>query len=189
VTPAYCLCIVRWHCSDRGTGIYLDHSGTTIYARSVVDRFACKMHNGLYGNPHSANDPAKVSGDMVDEVREKALRFLGADPAYFDLVFVGNATAAIKLVADSFRDLAEKSRSGAFWYGYHRDSHTSVVGVRELTHGDHRCFANDAEVETWLEDPLNAGLGINRRSPSGLGLFAYPGQCNLDGRRTPLNCK
>ncbi|KAK0655738.1 pyridoxal phosphate-dependent transferase [Cercophora newfieldiana] len=98
-------------------GIYLDHSGTTIYARTLIDRFAHKMSTNLYGNPHSANQPAKISGDMVDAVRAKALRFLGADPRHFDLVFVSNATAAIKLVADSFRDLAEQTRSGRFWMG------------------------------------------------------------------------
>lgn len=67
---------------------------------------------------------------MVDSVREKTLRLFGADPKHFDLVFVANATAAIKLVGDSFRDLAEKTRSGSFWYGFHKDSHTSLVGVR-----------------------------------------------------------
>ncbi|KAK0632380.1 pyridoxal phosphate-dependent transferase [Immersiella caudata] len=164
------------------TGIYLDHSGTTIYSRSLVDRFAYKMSTGLYGNPHSANQPAKISGDMVDSVRAKALHFLGADPAHFDLVFVSNATAAIKLVADSFRDLAEQTRSGQFWYGYHRDCHTSLVGVRELSgQGSHKCFESDAEVEAWLD-------GRHRtEGTAGLGLFGYPGQSNLTGRRLPLN--
>jgi len=141
------------------------------------------MNTSLYGNPHSANQPAKASGDMVDSVRAKALRFLGADPRHFDLVFVANATAAIKLVADSFRDLAEQTRSGKFWYGYHRDSHTSVVGVRELAgQGSHRCFESDGEVEAWLggyhQKPEN--------DTTGLGLFGYPGQSNLTGRRLPL---
>ncbi|KAK3394736.1 pyridoxal phosphate-dependent transferase [Podospora didyma] len=176
-------------------GTYLDHSGTTIYARSTIERFALKMSSSLYGNPHSANEPAKISGDMVDAVREKALRFLGADSRYFDLVFVANATAAIKLVADAFRDLAEKTKSGSFWYGYHRDAHTSLVGVREFTNGDHRCFADDDEVEAWLDSSGgNPGNDINnnknkkhRPVPGGLGLFAYPGQSNLTGRRLPLS--
>ncbi|CCC06177.1 unnamed protein product [Sordaria macrospora k-hell] len=141
------------------------------------------MSTNLYGNPHSANEPAKFSGDMVDSVREQTLRFLGADPRHFDLVFVANATAAIKLVADSFRDLAEQTRTGSFWYGYHRDAHTSLVGVRELTKGphSHKCFESDAEVEEWIEGRNTFG------QPSGsLALFAYPGQSNLTGRRLPL---
>ncbi|EJT72744.1 molybdenum cofactor sulfurase [Gaeumannomyces tritici R3-111a-1] len=184
-------------------GIYLDHSGTTIYARSTVEAFADKMTKNLYGNPHSANEPAKASGDMVDEIRDRALRFLGADPAHFDLVFVANATAAIKLVADAFRDLAERTWSGSFWYGYHKDSHTSLVGVRELaggagvasgnSAGHARCFGSDMEVEAWLAgDDMGRGAMENsirgrRRAAGGLGLFAYPGQSNMSGRRLPLS--
>ncbi|KAK4186137.1 putative molybdenum cofactor sulfurase [Podospora australis] len=168
-------------------GTYLDHSGTTIYAASTISRFSNKMLTNLYGNPHSTNAPAKLSGDMVDSIRLKALRFLGADPSHFDLIFTANATAAIKLVADSFRDLAEQARSGSFWYGYHRDSHTSLVGVRELTaNGEHYCFANDLEVESWLAADQDTGSRRFKKNSS-LGLFAYPGQSNLTGRRLPLS--
>ncbi|KAI1044916.1 hypothetical protein LB505_005196 [Fusarium chuoi] len=73
------------------------------------------MIGNLWGNPHSENLPAKLSGDMVDNIRAKALDFVGADPKYFDLVFVANATAAIKLVADAFRDIGEKTPTKGFW--------------------------------------------------------------------------
>ncbi|KAK8019755.1 hypothetical protein PG990_004893 [Apiospora arundinis] len=166
-------------------GVYLDHSGATIYAKSTVEGFTRKMLSNLYGNPHSENTPAKLSGDNVDQIRLKTLQFLGADPAHFDLVFVANATAAIKLVADSFRDLAEKTQSGRFWYGFHKDAHTSLVGVRELTYGHHHCFGSDYEVEEWLQSPSRALAGRHR--PNDLGLFAYPGQSNMTGRRLPAS--
>jgi molybdenum cofactor sulfurtransferase len=122
----------------------------------------------------------------VDEVRANTLRFLGADPEHFDLVFVANATAAIKLVADSFRDLAEKTRTRKFWYGYHKDAHTSLVGVREYASGQHHCFESDEEVESWLGAPTSTF--VNRHSlDDDLGLFAYPGQSNMSGRRLPLS--
>ncbi|KAF3762464.1 PLP-dependent transferase [Cryphonectria parasitica EP155] len=148
------------------------------------------MKANLYGNPHSANGPAHRSGCVVDGVREKALRFFGADPRHFDLVFVSNSTAGIKLVADSFRDLAEKTRSGSFWYGYHKDAHTSLVGIRELTRGHSHCFESDIEVERWLENPELHGRDGRYDllpRPQGLGLFAYPGQSNMSGRRLPLS--
>lgn len=171
--------------AHRTTGVYLDHGGTTIYARSLIDSFARRMSSNLYGNPHSANGPAKLSGQMVDDIREKTLSFFGADPKHFDLVFTANATAAIKLVADCFRDLAESTRSGSFWYGYHKDSHTSLVGVRELTNSNARCFESDAEVNGWLQN--SKGLSSNTLyNQQPLGLFAYPGQSNLSGRRLPL---
>lgn len=143
------------------------------------------MVTGLYGNPHSENSPAKLSGDVVDQVREKMLNFLGASSDDFDLIFVANATAAVKLVADCFRDLGEKSRDGRFWYGYHKDAHTSIVGVRELTHGQYHCFSNDQEVEEWLQFPENSS--VSRPNPKCLSLFAYPGQSNMTGRRLPLS--
>lgn len=149
------------------------------------------MTSNLYGNPHSANTPAERSGHVVDSVRIKALEFFGADPAHFDLVFVANATAGIKLVADSFRDLAEKTKSGTFWYGYHKDCHTSLVGVREFTKGHSYCFESDLDVDEWLREPesladgpIHGGL---RQRRQGLGLFAYPGQSNMSGRRLPLS--
>ncbi|KAI0969907.1 PLP-dependent transferase [Xylaria arbuscula] len=166
-------------------GIYLDHGGATIYAKSLVEGFASKMITSLYGNPHSENSPARLSGDMVDQVREKLLGFFGASPKDFDLIFVANATAAVKLVADSFRDLGEKTKDRKFWYGYHKDAHTSIVGVRELTYGQFHCFENDQEVEEWLQYPESAFT--NRSNPHGLGLFAYPGQSNMTGRRLPLS--
>lgn len=150
------------------------------------------MSSNLYGNPHSANDPAERSGYVVDSVRREALEFFGADPKHFDLVFVANATAGIKLVADSFRDMSEKTRSGNFWYGFHKDCHTSLVGVRELTNRNSHCFESDAEVERWLQNPDSFYHDPGRTSDQlprrhGLGLFAYPGQSNMSGRRLPLS--
>lgn len=172
-------------------GDYLDYAllimiRLAIYAKSLIDRFSNEMVGNLFGNPHSASAPSQLSGSVVDSVREKALKFLGADPAHFDLVFTANATAAIKLVAESFRDLAlESSISGSFWYGYHKDAHTSLVGPREHTNGQHHCFTTDQEVEDWL-------LGYNslpgRKEDDEMpGIFAFPGQSNMTGRRLPLS--
>ena len=102
------------------------------------------------------------------------LDFVGASPDDFDVVFVANATAGIKLVADAFRD-----NSDGFWYGYHKDAHTSVVGVRGLATQGHRCFWTDEEVDTWI----SKGCITGKDDDSTLKLFAYPGQSNLTGRR------
>ncbi|KAH8820634.1 pyridoxal phosphate-dependent transferase [Xylogone sp. PMI_703] len=174
---------------------YLDHGGATIYARSLVESFSQRMLTGLYGNPHSDSAPAALSGSMVDAAREKALRFFGANPEDYDLIFVANATAAIKLVMESFRDLAgndnyHSSSTNHFRYAYHKDSHTSIVGVRELT-DNHWCFRSDEEVEAWLgssnmgNDTLDSRL--TKEEDEKPCLFAYPGQSNMTGRRLPLD--
>lgn len=117
----------------------------------------------------------------MDFIRNQALRFFSADPEHFDLVFSANAIAAIKLVAEFIRDpAASGSVSGTFWYWYHKDSHPSLIGVRELTNGTHHCFNNDEEVEEWLN---GTPCVSNSGSVDGLpGLFAYPGQSNMTGR-------
>ena len=120
-------------------------------------------------------------------MRAQVLAFFKADPAGFDVVFVANATAAIKLVMDGFRDHDRSLHSNAFWYGYHADSHTSLVGVREVAAVGARCFASDSEVEDWLagtapSPPSSQGTP----EPRSIGLFAYPAQSNINGRRLPL---
>ncbi|KAF4455401.1 hypothetical protein F53441_2190 [Fusarium austroafricanum] len=137
----------------------------------------------LWGNPHSENLPAKLSGEMIDNIRAKTLDFLGADPEHFDLVFVANATAAIKLVSDAFRDIGEKTPTKAFWYGYHKEAHTSIIGIRALSSSDYHCFEDDESVEEWISRPFNCQS--RKGKSTSLGLFAYPGQSNLSGRRLP----
>ena len=97
---------------------------------------------------------------------------------YFDLVFVANATAGIKMIMEAFRE-----QKDGFWYGYHKDAHTSLVGVREAARAGHHCFMSDAEVEEWLQarDSNSAFLCQDE-----LALFAYPAQSNMDGRRLDL---
>jgi molybdenum cofactor sulfurtransferase len=155
-----------------------------------VDAFAADLNSHLYGNPHSHSTPSEQAGRRIDEVREQALRFFGADPEEFDLIFVANATAAIKLVMDGFRDyrkrgsgmtpkFMQKWTKRSFHYYYHRDSHTSLVGLREFSSKQY-CFHDDAEVEAWINKPGPVGASMP------LTLFAYPGQSNMNGRRLPL---
>lgn len=138
------------------------------------------MTEDLFGNPHSESAPSKLSDQRIEACREKALRFFNADPEHFDLIFVPNATGAIKLVHDCFRDYSATIGKN-WWYGYHKDSHTSVVGVREGAH-KHRCFRYDKEVDMWIDSKGLAGA-----EPHEVGLFAYPGQSNMTGKRLPLD--
>ncbi len=168
--------------------IYLDHAGTTTYPRSLVEHFATEMNNGLFGNPHSNSPSSMLSTDIVEATRLQALRFFKADPEYFDLIFVANATAAIKLVMHC---LSDHSRRAASWYSYHADSHTSLVGVRETAGESSRCFMSDKEVDDWIRARQSSKFQEDRlQGPStgeGVSLFAYPAQSNMNGRRLPLS--
>ena len=110
------------------------------------------------------------------------LDFFKADPNYFDLIFVPNATAAIKLVAESLRDYTLRRSDESFWFGYHAAAHTSLVGARELARSDSRCFTSDLEVYDWLD---HTSIDSRHFDASTVGLFAYPAQSNMNGRRLP----
>lgn len=141
-----------------------------------MDRFARDMTANLFGNPHSGSSSSQLSTTRIEDIRLRVLRFFNADPAEFDLVFVTNATAGIKLVADALR-----ACSGGFDYAYHQASHTSLVGVREEARNS--LCVDDRQVEAWLAGscPLEDD---GRRRPL---LFAYPAQSNMDGRRYPFS--
>lgn len=140
----------------------------------MIEDFSRDMTSNLFGNPHSMSLSSQLSTQRIDDVRLRVLRFFNADPEEFELVFVANATAAIKLVADSLRD----SDPRGFWYGYHMDAHTSLIGVRELADVGYQCFQSDAEVDDWISElPSNQS-----KAPR---LFAFPAQSNMNGRRLP----
>ncbi len=165
--------------TDYSETTYLDHAGTTLYPKSLMESFTKDLMSNLLGNPHSASSSSQLSTRRIEDVRLRVLDFFKADPDEFDLVFVANATAGIKMVMEGFRE-----HEGGFWYGYHRDSHTSLVGVRETARAGYHCFRNDMEVEEWLGglDPTES-IGVE----DALGLFAYPAQSNMNGRRLPLS--
>ena len=145
------------------------------------------MTTKLLGNPHSNSPSSMLSTDVVESTRLQALAFFKADPEHFDLIFVANATAAIKLVMDCLSDHSQRAPS---WYSYHKDAHTSLVGVRETAGKSSRCFMSDEEVDHWIHARqsrrLQEGILQDTRTEAGIRLFAYPAQSNMNGRRLPL---
>lgn len=130
-----------------------------------------------------------LATDYVDRARSHALHFFRADPAHFDIIFVANATAAIKLVGHCFQEKG-------FWYGYHGDSHTSMVGIREVAGDGFHCFESDDEMEKWIEsqkqhDPVvpidGGGIQNQAKQCDSLKLIGYPAQSNMNGHRTPTH--
>ncbi|KAJ3045695.1 hypothetical protein HDV00_007821 [Rhizophlyctis rosea] len=176
---------------------YLDHAGTTIHAKSVVEGHYADLMANLLGNPHSAGSPASMlTTERVDAVRR---RVLSVDSTEFSVIFTANATAAVKLIGES---VDWTRNNGQFWYL--RESHTSVVGLRNLIppqsdgsklasgDGGVRCVTTDA-VEEYLAAEIEAvtrngmGEGTLNHQLDRFNLFAFPAQCNHSGRRYPLH--
>ncbi|KAL6919937.1 hypothetical protein FSHL1_003915 [Fusarium sambucinum] len=157
--------------------IYLDHAGSTLCSKSLMDSFAREMTTVLYGNPHSASQSSQQSTSRVEDARMNLLTFFGADPAEYDVVFVANATAGVKLVVDAMRTQAQ-----GFQYAYHQACHTSLVGVREEAVAS--ISIDNNAVGLWLrgQSPFQ-----DMKNSSPTTLFAYPAQSHMDGKRYPLS--
>ncbi|KAI1932208.1 hypothetical protein LOZ58_003388 [Ophidiomyces ophidiicola] len=160
---------------------YLDHGGTTLYAKSLIESFAYEMTSEVFGNPHSASPSSQLCTQRVDDARLRLLQFFNADPDQFDIVFVANATAAIKLVIEAVRDYDERG----FWYGYHTNAHTSLTGPRNVAAQGSRCFAGNDEVQQWI-DGLDVSVDSDGKTPCPR-IFAYPAQSNMTGARLGLD--
>ncbi|EQL04279.1 molybdenum cofactor sulfurase [Ophiocordyceps sinensis CO18] len=158
-------------------GVYLDHAASTPCSKSLMDAFAAEMTSTLYGNPHSASWPSQLSAARIDDVRLSLLSFVKANPAEYDLVFVANATAGVKLIVEAMRSLPQ-----GYVYAYHQACHTSLVGAREDAHFS-TCL-DDNGVQSWLNgaDPF----GTAPQAPSAR-LFSFSAQSHMDGQRYPLS--
>lgn len=142
-----------------------------------MEDFAKELTNTLYGNPHSGSWSSQLSTMRIDDIRLRLLSFFNADPAEYDLVFVANTTAGVKLVVEAMRSLPD-----GYNYAYHDACHTSIIGVRE--EAKQSVSLGDDGVESWLGG--NQVFEESSKPPSAT-LFAYSAQSHMDGKRYPLS--
>jgi molybdenum cofactor sulfurtransferase len=158
--------------------IYLDHAGATPYPISTVREHYLDLTTKLLSNPHSHSTTSISTEARIDEIRLRILGMFNADPKVFDVVFVANATAAIKLIAEGFA-----GSSNGFRYRYLRDVHTSLIGAGNLAR--EREYMEEHQISKWVSGGMPPKNDI-KKDKSRLGLFAYPAQSNFNGKRFPL---
>ena len=81
---------------------YLDHAGTTLYAKSQLEAHTTNLAANLYGNPHSQSPSSQLTTAAVDHARDSVLQFFGTDSSHYDVVFTSGCTGALKLLGESF---------------------------------------------------------------------------------------
>jgi molybdenum cofactor sulfurtransferase len=128
---------------------YLDYTGASVYCQSQLRAVFDELSATMFGNPHSANPSSSLTGELVDDARDRVLRFFNADPHEYQVVFTRSATGALKLVGETF------PWGPGSEFVYLRENHNSVLGMREycLRAGGRFVALNETAVEAWLGDP------------------------------------
>jgi selenocysteine lyase/cysteine desulfurase len=152
---------------------YLDYTGAALHAASQVQDHHAALLNDVYGNPHADHDPSRTSDMVTEAARADVLALLGVDDRTHTVIFTANASAAIKLVAESFPFTSETPLILA------ADNHNSVNGIRE--------YARRAGAPV-VTLPLDATLRLDHPADrlgeachGAPGLLAFPAQSNFSG--------
>lgn len=166
---------------DAHGDIYLDYTGAGLHAASHVLEHAALLNDRALGNPHSLNPTSHAATELCEAARDAVFRHFNADPDRYDVVFTANASAALKLVAESY-PFAE---GGRFVLSY--DNHNSVNGIREYarSRGASVDYAPVLPPAMRLDE---AALRALLDAPAGAAarLFAFPAQSNFSGVLHPL---
>lgn len=107
------------------------------------------------------------------------MQHFNADPVEYTVVFTSNATAALKLVAETF-DFGDEEK-GNFYYC--QENHTSVLGMRELVKTPNKFVLTQPELLVNLENSQDETVG----SGAGNSLLVFSAQCNFSGYKMPLD--
>ena len=161
---------------DREGLAYLDYTGSALYAASQLKAHHELLSRGVFGNPHSENEPSRASGALIDRARTDVLAFFDADADEYVVCFTANTSAAAKLVAESYRF----GRSVTL--ALSADNHNSINGIREYARrAGSRVEYLPLDADLCLDDPAD------RLARLGGGLFAFPAQSNFSGVKHPLS--
>ncbi|KAK3928451.1 Molybdenum cofactor sulfurase 1 [Frankliniella fusca] len=164
---------------------YMDHAGATLYSEQQIKDVMQDLSNSVYGNPHSLNTLSKLTDDIVDQIRHRVLHHFNTNMDEYDVIFTSGTTASLKLVAESFA-FGSGDNKGIFAYA--QESHTSVLGMREVV--DEKSSSIKCLSKKDLNDIFTASVNVvndtHNGNETGNSLLVLPGQCNFSGVKIPL---
>lgn len=166
---------------DASGDAYLDYTGGSLYPASLVNRHAEFLLNNVLGNPHSHNNSSLKSSALLTQARRDVLDYFGASPEEYLVLFTANASAALKLVGESYPFDANSELLIT------ADNHNSVQGIREFARRRGACVRYiGCQPDTLLADDITPYLADGDSAP-GNKLLAYPAQSNFSGVQHPLS--
>ena len=165
---------------------YLDNAGAVLYPQSLLHKINEDLLNNVYLNPHTD----KETRDCIEQVRNIVLSHFNTNTSNYSLIFTSGTTQSLKLVLESFKfHGSDEEDRGSFLYLI--DSHTSVIGLRELANEKDADVINISHKEflSSLKHPNKPKTcEIKNNNCNNNTLFAYPAQSNFNGYKYPIDC-
>jgi molybdenum cofactor sulfurtransferase len=81
---------------------FLDWATSGLFVDSQIDHWTSLLTSGLYGNTHSESPSSAKSSEVVDDLRNDILKFLGTDPLKYSVVFAYSESQALKTFVEAF---------------------------------------------------------------------------------------
>ena len=161
---------------DEGGQIYLDYTGGGLHAASQIDAHADLLRARVLGNPHSNSPASLASTEFVERARRVVREFFNAPPEDYLCVFTANASAALRLVGESYRF----APGGTF--ALTADNHNSVNGIREFARrqGAEVVYVPVTPPELRLDRAAMSRV-LRAGQPGARNLLAFPAQSNYSG--------
>jgi selenocysteine lyase/cysteine desulfurase len=127
---------------------YADYGGGGQPMASVLRDYHNYQRTHVLGNPHSTNHSSSLSTTHECHARAAALRFLGADPERYTLIWTANASAALGLTRNHYFQGWE----GKVTVVMTDDMHNSVNGIRTVGKEGVKVVVVPVNVRTLLVD-------------------------------------
>jgi molybdenum cofactor sulfurtransferase len=167
---------------DRLGHLYLDYTGSSLYASTQIQEHMQLLLADVFGNPHSSNPTSALATLLVERARNAVHEFFKAPPDEYIVVFTRNATGALKLVGEAYPFDHASRLLLAF------DNHNSVNGIREFARASRTAVTYTPLMLPDMRldrDMLSAYLSSS--AVASHKLFAYPAQSNFSGVQHSLD--
>lgn len=166
---------------DQQGHVYLDYTGGSLYAESLLRDHMALLSSQVFGNPHSQNLTSQAMTELVERTREAVLRYFNASPDEYLAIFTPNATGALRLIGEAYPFAPGDT------YLLTADNHNSVNGIREFARSAGATIAYlPLTVPDLRVNPLALSEALKHARPGAHNLFAYPAQSNFSGVQHPL---
>jgi len=155
---------------------YLDYTGGGLYSDYQLNQHLAMLKERVFGNPHSNSLSSLAATQVNEHARRYVLDYFNASPDDYVAIFTQNASAALKLVGESY-PFGTDSR-----YLLTFDNHNAVNGIREFARAKGAAITYVAVVAPDLRvDESQLMQELSRPIDGGHNLFVYPAQSNFSG--------